>query len=168
MSFKDDHPNASHTQFPYYFSDIEGIEFGILEAGDWDLLIYYGSSEDVDCIDCKCSGWKRDDWTVKVTTWLTKNQLDILLNNISPGAVGESYRLLGKPKYYDKTFTDSNTLQFKVNHTPKIFTESKLRYMFDNVSGYVKNITTSVVPNTEYIRTSIVILLSDIQNYYVS
>jgi len=88
---------------------------GTFEAIDdytGDLLIFYsGSSYNTSGIDCKCSRWDVSDYDVVVETWLTKSQLQTLRSNITPGAVGELYKVLGKPTYYDKTWSSENTLR---------------------------------------------------------
>ena len=94
-------------------------------------------------IDCWCSRWDVQDYSIIIETWLTKSELQDLRNSIRPGAVGELYKILGRPLYYDSSWDGSNTLKF----TPDTNSHSTLYKMRGGVKlGYVKNITTSPLP----------------------
>lgn len=104
-------------------------------AADLDLRIS-GSSCD---ILCRCSRWDVANYKFVVETWLTKSQLTDLEASMTPGAVGELYRILGKPMYYDGTWSKANTLTFSPTGN------SNLQYMARETTGYVKNVTTRVL-----------------------
>jgi len=128
----------THFSFPYFFSDDEGITFGWPFHYNYDLLIYYDTGPE-DYIDCRCSRWDTDNYTVIVESWLTKDQLTELRSHIVPGAAGELYRILGKPFYYDKTWQRQNTLVISSNAEPEEMVHSNLANMRDPVTVYVKN-----------------------------
>ena len=151
MGAFDTHPNASHRAFPYYFDETEGITFGTSFGVNiiGDLLIYYDTYENNDFIDCWCSRWDVDNYSVIVETWLKEDDLSILLDNITPGATDELYSILGRPYYYDKTWASENTIKLKPNiYTRKVAdswignNNSSLKNMRDECMIFVKNITT--------------------------
>lgn len=80
-----------------------------------DLEIYYSSLSSPHIIDCKCSRWSTDNYSITIETWLTKSQLKTLRDNITPGAAGELYKILGMPTYYDQTWNGSNTIKIAGN-----------------------------------------------------
>lgn len=61
-------------------------------------------------LDCWCTRWDVQDFNVVVETWLNKTQYQDLMNSVKPGAVGELYKILGRPLYYDKTWSGDNTI----------------------------------------------------------
>ena len=163
-----DHPNWSHYKFPYAFSDNDeaapdgggkqGINFGNIwkYGANGDLLIYYNttdlSGENPNYIECWCSRWDVQDYSVIIETWIKKESVEILRNSIKPGAVGELYNILGVPRYYDKTWTKANTLVFyPLQYTKKVkyedwsegdeFTKSNLKFMRDKRIVYIKNLS---------------------------
>lgn len=134
-------------EFPYTFGATEGVDFDELNLKYNDLIIYYGSLTDPDFIDCKCSRWDTEGYSIVVETWLTPSQLQTLRNNITPGAVDELYTVLGRPLYYDKTWEGKNTLYISANRTPLSPASygSKLYKMRRPTHMYVSNITTSPI-----------------------
>lgn len=143
----------SHRQFNYFFDDDFGICFGpcgwvATPKYSYDLAIYYGSMEENDFLDCRCSRWDVNNYTIIVETWLKKGDVQTLLSNITPGAVGELYKILGKPHYYDKTWSKSNTLKFLPTPSSSSMQTSKLRYMRNETIAYPKNITLHPIKNT--------------------
>jgi hypothetical protein len=75
-----------------------------------------------------------------IETWLKKSNVQLLWNNITPGACKEMYSILGLPKFYDQTFTRNNTLRLIPNPSSN---SSNLAFMRGERIGYIKNITTS-------------------------
>jgi len=160
---RNSHSNASHWRFPYYFSsddeeapdggDKQGINFRNIwfYGNKGDLLIYYTTDiggENPNYIECWCSRWDASDYSITVETWIKKDDINALRNAIRPGAVGELYSILGKPKFYDKSWTYANTLTFvPLQYTKKVkdeeweepFEGSNLKYMRDKRTVYVKN-----------------------------
>ena len=164
MTERDTHPNASHFQFPYFFSDTRGICFRTIRSIVGDLLIFYDSLDGTNYIDGWCSRWDVDDYTITIETWITKDELDTLMNNIVPGATGELYQILSRPYFYDQTWEGNNTIRICPNnytqHTPNTDewsgdNLSNLPYMRDDTIIYVKNITTHPINFTGYIETKI-------------
>jgi len=149
MSAFDECPNASHRTFPYYFDDTEGITFGFevisLLKYNYDLAIYYGNMGSEDFLDCRCSRYDISNYDIIVETWLKKSNLQTLLNNVKPGAVKELYTILGKPFYYDSTWSSENTLKILPTPSSAHMNESALKYMRNEKLIYVSNITTHPV-----------------------
>jgi hypothetical protein len=148
MTEKDDHPAASHFAFPYYFSDVEGIQLTgfsveiVLERARWeDLKIFYDTLEEPNIIRGWCTRWDTSDYSVTIETWLNKTNVQNLVTNLRPGAVTELYQILGKPYYYDQSWTGDNTLRI----IPEISSSSNLKNMRKEVVIYPKNISTSPV-----------------------
>lgn len=103
---------------------------------DLDLRISGNSC----CIDCRCSRWNVANYEFTVETWLTKDQLSDLRDSIVPGAVGELFKILGEPRYFDGTWQADNTITF----TPT-GSVGDLRFKVKEKTGFVKNITTRVI-----------------------
>ena len=59
---------------------------------------------------CWCSRWDEDNWNVTIEAIADKSSRDILLENITPGAVAELYNILGEPKFVDTTYSSGNTI----------------------------------------------------------
>lgn len=70
-------------------------------------------------------------------TWLKKSDLQNLRSSLTPQAVGELYVILGRPKYYDTTWTASNTITI----TPTL--SGNIDLMRSKVTLFVKNISDS-------------------------
>jgi len=104
-----------------------------------DLLIYYDSLSDHDYINCWCSRWDVQNYNVVMETWLKKSDLQTLRENITPQAVGELYTILGRPKYYDSTWSGENTIKL----VP--ISDEQLAKMRGEKLIYVKNISDSPV-----------------------
>lgn len=75
------------------------------------LRIYYSSLSSPHYIECPCIRWDTSDYSITIETILNKDDRNTLYNHITPGAVGELYKILGKPFYYDKTWEGNNTLR---------------------------------------------------------
>jgi len=145
---------SKHYNFNYTFGDTKGITFSKEYEYTGDLLIYYSSLSEPHHIDCRCSRWDQVDWNITVETWLKKDNVQILLDNTTPGAVGELLDVLGSKTHYDKTWSGENTIKL-VPNTRKIFVmsgsisygtvNSTLRSMRQPTIIYVKNITTSPI-----------------------
>jgi len=171
MTEKEEHPAASHFAFPYYFADagaecgpdwtcgVDGIHFGYIAPTSlykYDLAIYYDSLAGDDFIDCRCSRWDTENYSVTVETWLKKSQLDTLLSNITLGATGELYQILGRPKYYDKTWTGKNTLRLLPIPSSTKMNRSTLKKMRKETLIYPKNVSYSPVKGSSgWINTKI-------------
>jgi len=150
-----EHPYASHRSFPYLFTTdtysnpIEGFWLGEEEVivphawgYDYDLAIYYGSLSGNNFVDCRCSRWDIQNYSVVVETWLKEDQLALIRENTRPGAVGELYTILGRPRYYDKTWDGSNTLRLLPTPSSNYMNDSTLNKMRKETLIYPKNITT--------------------------
>lgn len=103
-----------------------------------DIYIYYSGSS---YIECDCSRYDISNYSVTIETWLKKSDLQTLRSNITPGAVGELYKVLGRPTYYDKTWTKDNTLRI----TPQSASDSSLHDMRNEKVIYVKNMSDSPI-----------------------
>ena len=159
MGIHDTYPAASHTEFPYYFDDDEGISFGpyssptpsppVSSIYKYDLAIYYGDMGESDFIDCRCSRWDISNYSVIIGTWLKRSDVNTLLANITPGAVGELYKILGEPHYYDRTWDGSNTLKFLPTPSSTGMVSSKLRKMRSRTIAYPKNVSLHPIKDTD-------------------
>ena len=164
MTEREEHENSSHHRFPYFFANagtegdvgVAGINFrAIWRYGNkGDLLIYYNtlddSGENPNYVECWCSRWDVQDYSIIISTWLKKEDVETLKGAIMPGATAELYNILGIPRYYDKTWVGSNTLLFvpvQYKRKPKEepweleYTDSNLKFMRDKRIGYIKNVT---------------------------
>jgi hypothetical protein len=63
-------------------------------------------------IECGTSRYTIQNYTFIFETWLTKSQLQDLRASIRPGATGELFKVLGRPRNYDKSWSGANTIQF--------------------------------------------------------
>jgi len=166
MTEKEEHPAASHYAFPYFFANagtegdpgVAGINFrafGIIYY-EGDLLIYYGDMRDssYDFVDCYCSRWDVQNYSVIIETWLKEDDLNLIQDNIRPGAVGELYTILGRPRYYDSTWSSDNTLRMRPNpyigknDDTGVFilgNTGNLSNMRNDTLIYVKNTTSSPI-----------------------
>jgi len=132
-----------------------------------DLLIYYngGSEDSGDYVDCWCSRWDIQNYDIIIETWIKKDDVQTLQDNIRPGAVGELYTILGKPLYYDKSWDGSNTLRLKPNYHKSRNTvtglysgeyPTEIPNMRSEKLIYVSNITsTPLEGNKEWINVKI-------------
>ena len=62
-------------------------------------------------IEFICTGWKEKDFKIAIEGVVSREQLDALNDSIVPGAVGEMYKLFGRPRYFDKTWDGENTVE---------------------------------------------------------
>ena len=171
MTEASDRPARSHFQFPYYFTDNDnsaidggtkrGIDFN--SYWDWydgDMFIYYDDFEDhtKKIISCWCSRWDVQNYSMVIETWLKREDLQALRDNITPGAVGELYTILGRPRYYDSTWSKENTLKIKpLNFTGREYARNyfysgsrgNLSNMRKETLMYVKNITEHPIKGSE-------------------
>jgi hypothetical protein len=83
-----------------------------------DLYIYYDSTHYVSGM---CSRWDAQNYSIIVEMWLKKGAFNDLNDNIRPGAVKELYKILGKPKYVDTSWTGDNTLKLSPVAGTKLF-----------------------------------------------
>ena len=88
-------------------------------------------------INCWCGRWQVDNYTFIIETWLTKTQYQNLRDSVRPGAVGELFNILGKPHFYDASWSTANTLTF----TP--IAGNLLAKMRKPTTGYCKNLISS-------------------------
>lgn len=88
-------------------------------------------------IDCRCSRWDVQNYSLIMETWMNKSNLQNLRNSLTPGAVGELYTILGRPRYYDGTWTADNTISISASGA------GNLQYMRNDVDAFVKNISDS-------------------------
>jgi len=76
-----------------------------LSQYSYNLHIYHPSYS----ADFWCLRWDEGNWSITLELLGSKESRNILLSNITPGAVSELYNILGQPKYIDTTFTSGNT-----------------------------------------------------------
>jgi len=132
--------SISSTSFLSYDSQESGGIPAMVLTGD--LTIFYDTFANPNYISCRCSRWDVQNYNVIVETWMKKSDLQTLRNNITPQAVGELYNILGKPRYYDKTWQGNNTIKL----TPNTSHHSNLSKMRDgDTLIFVKNISDSPV-----------------------
>jgi len=164
-----EHPYKSFTAFPYYFSEYPaGVPSGGIRFGgpiptppptptewlyDYDLAIYYNTLTGNDFIDCRCSRWDVQNYQFIIETWLKRNDLLTLLTYLKPGATGELFTVLGRPRFYDKTWSKGNTLRFYPTPSSSEMGNSKLYKMRRETLGFVKNISTHPIKSTDWIQT---------------
>jgi hypothetical protein len=92
-------------------------------------------------IKCWTSRWDVQNYSIIVETWIKKSDLQSLRSSVTPGAVGELYNILGKPLYYDQTWSAENTLQLIPKAGERL---DKMRNIDKLI--YVKNITDVPLP----------------------
>ena len=97
--------------FPFIFGG-DAPTSEIVTFTDKDLSIYYGAGLG-SSFDVRCSRWDCDNYNIIVEAWLTKSQLNALMNNTRPGAVKELKRVIFSPKFYDMSWSSRNTLKLK-------------------------------------------------------
>ena len=173
------YPPTGHKAFPYYFTTdhagtpIEGfwltepyVAPGPTFKYNYDLAIHYGNDlNGDDFIDCRASRWDVSNYSVTVETWVTQSQLDLIRDNTTPGAVGELYTILGRPRYYDKTWSGENTLRLLPTQSSSKMSESTLRNMRQETLIYPKNITTHpIVGSNGWIEIKIEGMISGTNN----
>ena len=128
---------------------------------DYDLAIYYN---DTNYVEGRCSRWDVSNYSVVVETWLSKTDMDNLINNIVPGAVGELYKILGRPTYYDQTWQSNNTIRLYPTPSSNLMNNSTLHIMRDEQVIFPKNITTHPINDTPWIHIKIEGLISGNQD----
>ena len=102
-----------------------------------DLKIYYSSLSDPHFINCNCNDWRVDNYSVIVETILNKTDLNTLRTHLTPGAVGEFYKILGRTIYNDRTWKGDNTIML----SPDTNSQSNLKGMRSNTLIFVKNLS---------------------------
>ena len=142
-----------HDDFPYQWEATEGITFPTIPSVAWkydyDLAIYYNTLTDNDYVEGRCSRWDVQNYSIIVETWLEKSDLQNLKTYTRPGAVGELYKILGRPTYYDQTWTAANTLRLFPTPSSNKSKHSNLNTMRSETIIYPKNISWGNVPGTE-------------------
>lgn len=124
-----------------------------------DLRIWYDSMIGTNYIDCRCSRWDVDGYSLIVETWLKKSDLQTLRNNIVPQAVGELYKIMDVPHHYDTTWSANNTLKL----SPIAGAQLDLMRGEDKVV-YVKNITDTCLPGDKgWLNVKIEVMISSNQ-----
>lgn len=104
-----------------------------------NIRIYYDTLTGGDYVECNCSRWDQDNYGLTTEFWLTKSQLQTIRSNIRPGATGELFTILGRPTYYDKSWTGDNTLKLSPTN------QSELEDMRSDTTIYVRSISDSPV-----------------------
>ena len=104
---------------------------------------------DNDFLDVKCSRWDVQDYDIVVETWMKKSDLQTLMENITPGAVGQLYKILGRPRMYDSTWQAQNTLKILPTPSSNDMGASTLRQMRKSTIAYVRNVTYSPIVNSK-------------------
>ena len=125
--------------FPFIFGG-DAPTSEIVTFTDKDLSIYYGAGLG-SSFDVRCSRWDCDNYNIIVEAWLTKSQLNALMNNTRPGAVKELKRVIFSPKFYDSSWQGYNTILIK----PTVGT-SLYHMRGKEKIIYCKNISSSPLP----------------------
>ena len=74
------------------------------------LKIYMPSAGAANFIQCWCTRFDEDNFSIVLETFLTSANRNLLFSHIVPGAQRELYNILGKPKFIDSTYSKENTL----------------------------------------------------------
>ena len=94
-------------------------------------------------INCNCNRWDVSNYDITLETFLKKNDLKNLRDSVRPGATGELYNILGRPRYYDRSWKGYNTISISSNSR----NVSKLRKMRPGRRLiFVKNLSDSPIP----------------------
>jgi hypothetical protein len=101
-----------------------------------DMVIYYSSLSAPHKIECPCVNWRTSDFSVIVETFLDKDDLYTLRDNIVPGATGELYEILGEKYYWDMTFDGTNTVMISSQGS----TSTLPNMRSEPIVVYIKNI----------------------------
>jgi len=118
----------------------------------YDIKLFYSGNS---YITCYASRWDDSNYSVTIETWLKKSDLNLLRTNIRPGAVGELYTILGKPKFYDKSWSTKNTITIYPN-SGSYRDNSNLMNMRNKQTLYVKNISDNpIAGNSGWINVKI-------------
>jgi len=91
-------------------------------------------------IDCWVKRWESSDYSIKLDTFMTKSDLQLLEDSTVPGAVESMYSILGRMYYHDTTFQGNNTL--RLIPQSDLGTTSGMR---SERSLYVKHLTSDPV-----------------------
>jgi len=106
-------------------------------------------------IDCWTTRWDVQNYSVIIETFMNKSDLQDLRDSMTPQATGELYTILGRPKYYDSTWSASNTLKI----TPT--TSTQMSKMRNDLVGFVKNVNDSPMgANTGLLTVKLEFLIS--------
>ena len=122
---------------------------------NYDLAIFYDSLADTDFVEGRCSRWDVSDYSVIIETWLKKSDAQTLRTYLSPGAVGELYKILGQPLYYDQSWDGSNTLRLFPTPSSNLSNRSTLNKMRSETLIYPKNISEHPIGGTDFIEMKI-------------
>jgi hypothetical protein len=79
------------------------------------------------------------NYDIILETFMTKSELQDLDNSIRPGATGELYKILGRPRFYDKSWTGANTI------TIKPVSNSNISNMRSDKVVFVKSISSTPI-----------------------
>jgi len=74
------------------------------------LKIYMPSAGAANFIQCWCTRFDEDNFSIVLETFLTSANRNLLFAHVVPGAYRELYNILGKPKFIDSTYSKENTL----------------------------------------------------------
>lgn len=130
-------PLDSHDEYSTHVTTEQVQMYAAYTAYDKDILIYYGGMTDNECINCWCSRWDVQNYNIIIETWLKKSDLQTLRDSIRPGATGELYKILGRPRFYDKSWTGANTIKLTPNSDFQLYNMREEKLMF------IKNIIDS-------------------------
>jgi hypothetical protein len=87
-------------------------------------------------IRCNCSRFTVDNYNLVLETWLKKSDVQLLRNNVRPGACKDLYSILGLPHNVDTSWSKANTIRI----IPNVEHGSNLPYMRSEKIGYCKSI----------------------------
>jgi len=87
---------------------------------------------------------------------MDKDDFQSLVTYTRPGAVGELFKILGRPLFYDKSWNGSNTLRLFPVSSSNEMGGSTLHQMRKEILIYPRNIVYSPLPgNSEWIWVKI-------------
>lgn len=73
-------------------------------------VYYYPSSTANKYIDIPVTNWKEDNYGLILESFMGSANRNIIFSNLVPGAVKESFNILGTPHFRDLTYSSGNSL----------------------------------------------------------
>ena len=108
-------------------------------------------------ISCDCTQWSVDDDNIKISTFMSKTDIQYLEDSTTPGAVSQSHNILGKNYYYDSTWDGSNTLVIIPQSS-----DGNLDNMRDEETAFVKHLTSEPIKgNSQYLDVNLECIISE-------
>jgi len=124
------------------------------EPSSGDLDICYGTDLS-SSINCWCTRWDVDGCHHTIGTILNESDYNTIVDNTTPGAIGELNIITAGMSYYDSTWEGLNTIKIEPNDHPK-YTKSVLKDMRKNITLYVNNISSRTIDGSEGLMNVII------------